>query len=290
MMNRTTKSLLLAAVLVTTGCAGGRYVSADADLEDIYVGKNYYEVVDDFGRPDASITDGRQGTKIAYNAVSLNGTRAAVLYDRYKMRNRATRMGGSPIGGLTFSFDADMRCYAVSSDFQHERVKTAKPVKRREKPQDRRRPDKIKPIVPRTIEFPFVKDKTPNAEMISIERVRVEKEQVVIHFMYRDRTPEHRSVNDYGLYIMPEIYIEDAATGVRSAMRKVEGITLYPERTYFSNNVGGYDVLIYSITFEPVDENTEYINIVEPGHSGYNFYGIDIRTPMSSKEELRTKN
>lgn len=290
-MNRIVISALLATILLMAGCAGGRYVSADADLEDIYVGKSYYEIVDDFGRPDASISDGRQGTKIAYNAVSLNGTRAAGLYRQYNMRNRVTHLSGSPIGGLTFSFDADMKCYAVSSDFQHERLKTKveKPAKDA-KPQDRRRPDKIKPIVPRTIEFPFVKTCTPNAEMISIERVRVEKNQVVVHFMYRDRTPEHRSVNDYGLYIMPEIYIEDAATGVRSAMRKVEGITLYPERTYFSNNVGGYDVLIYSITFEPVDENTEYINIVEPGHSGYNFYGIDIRTPMSSKEELKKLN
>ena len=113
---------LIAAILLA-GCWGGRYVSADPDLEDIYVGKSYYEVLDDFGYPDASIEDGMEGSKVAYNAVSLNGTRAASLYRRFNMRNRSTKQDGAPVGGLTFSFDADMKCYAVSSDFQHERVK-----------------------------------------------------------------------------------------------------------------------------------------------------------------------
>ena len=37
--------LILAAVLLT-GCFGGRYISADGDLEALYVGKTYYEIVD----------------------------------------------------------------------------------------------------------------------------------------------------------------------------------------------------------------------------------------------------
>ena len=288
MKNIITTFVLLAA-LVSTGCTSGRYMSADADLEGIYVGKSYYEIVDDFGRPDATLDDGMQGSKIAYNAVSLNGTRAAMLYRQYNMRNRATRVTGAPVGGITFSLDANMRCYAVSSDFQHERVKTEKPAATG-KAQDKRQPNKIKPIIPRSIDFPYVKERTPNAQMISIEKVKVEKAQITIHFMYRDRTPNRRSVNDYGLYIMPEVYVEDVATGTRSALRKVEGITLYPERTYFSNNVGGYDVLIYSLTFDAIPEDAEFINIIEPGHSGYNFYGVDVRTPMSSKDELKKTN
>ena len=72
--------ILTLAALLLAGCWGSRFVSADTDLENIYVGKTYYEVVDEFGRPDATIDDGRDGTKIAYNAVSLNGTRAASLY------------------------------------------------------------------------------------------------------------------------------------------------------------------------------------------------------------------
>lgn len=278
-----------ALALLAAGCASGRFVSADSDLEALYNGKGYYEIVDEFGRPDATIDDGMEGTKVAYNAVSLNGTRAAVLYRQYNMRNRATGNTGTPVGGITFSFNSDMKCYAVNSDFQHERVKAPKQAKA-EKPRDRRLPDKVKPIVPRSVDFPLVKSRTPNASMISIEKVRVEKEQIIVYFQYRDRTPAHRSVNDDGLYIMPEIYLENAATGVRSAMRKVEGITLYPKRTYFSKNVGGYDILLYSITFDPVAEDCEYVNIVEPGHSGYNFYGVDIRTPMSSKDELKKLN
>ncbi|MBP5341423.1 MAG: hypothetical protein J6Y52_03565 [Bacteroidales bacterium] len=275
--------------LLTASCGASRYVSADSDLEELYVGKTYYEIVDDFGRPDATIDDGREGTKVAYNAVSLNGTRAAGLYKQFKMRNRASGNTGAPVGGITFSFNSDMKCYAVDSDFQHERVKAGKQPKA-EKPRDRRLPDKIKPIIPRSVDFPLVKSRTPNAEMISIEKVKVEKDQITVYFQYRNRTPVHRSVNDDGLYIMPEVYVEDAATGVRSALRKVEGITLYPKRTYFSKNVGGYDILLYSLTFDPVAEECEYINVVEPGHSGYNFYGIDIRTPMSSKDELKNLN
>lgn len=285
-MNKTILASALLFTLLLTGCWGSRYVSADKDLEALYVGRSYYEVVDDFGRPDATMDDGMGGTRVAYNAVSLNGTRAAELYRQYQVRNRATRVTGAPVGGITFSFDADMKCYAVDSDFQRERLKEDKPVKT-EEPQDKRLPYKIKPMIPRSVEFPYIVSRSPNAEVISIERVRVEKDQLTVYFQYRDRTPEHRSINDYGLYIHPDVYVEDAATGVRSAMRKVEGITLYPERTYFSNNVGGYDVLVYSITFEPVAEETEYINIIEPGHSGYNFYRVDIRTPMSSKDDLK---
>ncbi len=279
---------VVVCAMLTAGCGGSRYVSADADLEDLYSGKSYYEIVDEFGRPDATADDGMEGTKAAYNAVSLNGTRAADLYHRHTIRNRATRVTGTPVGGITFSFDPDMKCYAVNSDFQRERAKAEKPVKAA-KVQDKRQPNKIKPIIPRSVDLPYFEDRSPNAVMISIERVRVEKDQIIVYFQYRDRTPEHRPVNDYGLYIMPEIYLEDAVTGVKSKMRKVEGISLYPKRTYFANNVGGYDILLYSITFDPVAEETEYINIVEPGHSGYNFYGVDIRTPMSSKEELKLK-
>lgn len=289
MKYKITSALLFLAALLAAGCSGGRYVSADADLEDIYVGKSYYEIVDDFGRPDATIDDGMQGTKAAYNAVSLNGTRAAGLYRQYTMRNRATRVTGAPVGGITFSFDAGMRCYAVNSDFQHERVKTER-APRSTTPQDKRKPNKIKPVIPRTIEFPYVVERNPNAQMISIERVKVEKDGITIHFMYRDRTPKKRSVNDYGLYIMPEVYVEDVATGTRSSLRKAEGITLYPERTYFSNNVGGYDVLVYSLTFDAVPEDAEYINVIEPGHSGYNFYHVDIRTPMTTKDEIKKSN
>lgn len=285
-MNKSVFFAAVACVMLAAGCGGSRYMSADADLEALFMGRTYYEIVDEFGRPDATADDGMEGTKAAYNAVSLNGTRAAELYRKYSMRNRATGISGTPVGGITFSFGPDMKCYAVNSDFQHERVKEAKPVKAG-KPQDKRQPNKVKPMIPRSVDLPYWEERSPNADMISIEKVRVEKDQIIVYFQYRDRTPEHRPVNDYGLYIMPEVYLEDAVTGVKSKMRKVEGITLYPKRTYFSNNVGGYDILLYSITFDPVAEETEYINIVEPGHSGYNFYGVDIRTPMSSKEELK---
>ena len=282
------KRLLLVTlpVLLLAGCMGGKYVSADRDLEALYVGHSYYEIVENFGRPDATIDDGMGGSRVAYNAVSLNGTRAAGLYRQYNMRNRATRMTGTPVGGITFSFGADMKCYAVDSDFQHERVKEEKAPKA-ERPRDMRQPDKIKPIIPRTLEFPYVEKRSPSAEVIGIERVKVEKEQMTFYFQYRVRTPKHRPVNDWGLYIHSDIYVEDAATGQRAPLRKVEGITLYPERTYFSNNVGGYDVLIYSVTFDALDDETEFVNIIEPGHTGYNFYGVDIRTPMSSKDKLK---
>lgn len=280
--------MLLGAVLMTVGCGSGKYVSADRDLEEIYVGKTYYEIVGDFGRPDATMQDGMEGTKAAYNAVSLSGTRAAGLYKEHKMRNRITKREGAPTGGVTFSFGADMKCYAVDSDFQRERTKEVKEEKPVEQT-DNRLPVKIKPKVPRTIDYPYYVSKSPFAENISIEKVEVERKYLKIYFMYRDRTPEHATPTDDGLFIMPEVYVEDCATLKRYNMTDHSGIALYPDRSYFAENQGGYDILLYSLTFEPLSESTEYIDIIEPGHSGYNFYRVDIRTPMSTKEELKNK-
>jgi hypothetical protein len=201
------------------------------------------------------------------------------------MRNRATKIEGTPHGGITFSFDASMKCYAVDSDFERERTKEAPAVKEVAQT-DVRMPDKVKPRIPRSIEYPYLDRKSPFAETVSIEQVDVERTKTTVYFMYRNRTPEKRPIVDDGLFIMPEVYMVDCATGKRYSMTGHEGIALYPERTRFANNQGGYDVLHYSLTFEALPENVEYIDIVEPGHSGYNFFRVDIRTPMSTKEEL----
>ena len=282
-----TTTLLALATLLLAGCWGSRYVSADADLESIYVGKSYYDIVREFGQPDATISDGGEGSKAAYNSVSLSGTSAAPLYRQYDMRNRGTRVSGTPMGGITFSFTSEMTCYAVDSDFEHERVKTPK-AEKAAKPGDPRRPDPVKPKVPRSIDYPYYESCSPYAEVVSIEKVEVDKEYVKIYFQYRDRTPNHRPIVDSGIYIMPEIYIEDCSTLNRSRLVKSEGISLYPDYTQFAHNKGGFDVLNYALVFEPVSLYTEYINIVEPGHSGFNFYGVDIRTPITTKEELRS--
>lgn len=274
-----------AVALLATACSGGRFVSADRDLEEVYVGMSYYDIVADFGRPDASMQDGMERSKIAYNSVTLSGTKAAGLYHQYNMRNRATKIEGTPHGSITFSFDASMKCYAVDSDFERERTKEAPAVKEVAQT-DVRMPDKVKPRIPRSIEYPYLDRKSPFAETVSIEQVDVERTKTTVYFMYRKRTPEKRPIVDDGLFIMPEVYMVDCATGKRYSMTGHEGIALYPERTRFANNQGGYDVLHYSLTFEALPENVEYIDIVEPGHSGYNFFRVDIRTPMSTKEEL----
>ena len=274
-----------AVALLATACSGGRFVSADRDLEEVYVGKSYYDIVADFGRPDATMQDGMEGSKIAYNSVTLSGTKAAGLYRQYTMRNRATKIEGTPHGGITFSFDASMKCYAVDSDFERERTKEATAVKEVAQT-DVRMPDKVKPRIPRSIEYPYLDRKSPFAETVSIEQVDVERTKTTVYCMYRNRTPEKRPIVDDGLFIMPEVYMVDCATGKRYSMTGHEGIALYPERTRFANNQGGYDVLHYSLTFEALPENVEYIDIVEPGHSGYNFFRVDIRTPTSTKEEL----
>lgn len=277
-----------AVALLATACSGGRFVSADRDLEEVYVGMSYYDIVADFGRPDATMQDGMEGSKIAYNSVTLSGTKAAGLYRQYTMRNRATKIEGTPHGGITFSFDASMKCYAVDSDFERERTKEAPAVKEVAQT-DVRMPDKVKPRIPRSIEYPYLDRKSPFAETVSIEQVDVERTKTTVYFMYRNRTPEKRPIVDDGLFIMPEVYMVDCATGKRYSMTGHEGIALYPDRTRFANNQGGYDVLHYSLTFEALPENVEYIDIVEPGHSGYNFFRVDIRTPMSTKEELNKK-
>ena len=274
--------LLTPAVLMLTGCFGARYVSADKALEEIYVGKSYYEVMDDFGRPDATVDDGMQGTQAIYRNVSLNGTRASSLYRQYNMRNKSTHEEGEPEGNMVFLFNSKMRCYAVNSNLQHQRVKVKK-----EQPAERD-PNRWawqNPKVPRTIDFPMVEDCSIPAEVVSIERVEINKENTKVYMRYRSRTPVHRPVPDNGVWLMPEVYIEDDATGVRSALLEVEGITLYPEATFFAHNDGGYDVLNYTLTFEPVARQTVKINIIEPGHTGRSFYGIDVATRIQNRLE-----
>ena len=276
-MKNSVKLALPLLAVATIGCSGGRYISADKDLEEIYRGKTYYEVVDDFGRPDATIDDGMEGTTAVYNSVSLNGSRAAGLYTKYIMRNRTTKEEGAPVGDIAFSFNPKMRCYAVNSDFQHRRVKEPKPVP----PEANREPGRPvweTPRVPRTIEFPDVKDRSTYAKLVSIEKVEITKDYVKIYFHYQARTPKRRPLNDYGISINEDIYLEDADTRERYALKSVEGITYYPEYTEFAHNDGGYDVLNYSITFEPIARETLRLNVVEPGHSGFNFYGIDVKT------------
>lgn len=270
----------IAACLLLTGCWGGRYVSADKDLEDIYVGKSYYEVLEDFGRPDATVDDGMQGTQAVYNTVSLNGTRAARLYRQFQMRNRVTHMTGEPVGGVVFLFNAKMRCYAVHSDFQHKRVKV---VKEKEQPRDPRRWAWERPRVPRSIDFPSVESCSVNAENISVEKVEVKEDCVKVYFRYHGRTPVRRPIPDYGISIMPEVYIEDAATGARSGLIEAQGISLYPEMTEFAHNDGGFDMLNYTLVFEPIGREVLKINVIEPGHSGYNFYGIDVSTKLEER-------
>ena len=281
-MKRFFYLMLPLTAMLFAGCWGSRYVSADSDLEELYVGKTYYEVLDDFGRPDATVDDGNQGTRAIYRNVSLLGTRASSLYRKYEMRNKNTRQSGEPTGDVAFLFNAKMRCYAVNSNLQHLRVKEKK---EQPAPRDPNRWAWENPKVPRMIDFPEVERCSPNSEVVSIERIEVNKENVKVHFRYHARTPKKRPVPDYGICIMPEIYIEDETTGRRSALLDAEGITVYPERTFFAHNVGGYDMLNYTLTFEPVERQTVKINIVEPGHSGFCFYGIDIRTRLQPRLE-----
>ena len=282
LMNSTKILTFVVGALLVAGCVGSRYVSADRDLEEVYVGKSYYEIVADFGRPDATMQDGMRGSKIAYNSVTLSGTQAAALYHQFSVRNRATKMEGMPRGGITFSFDESMKCYAVDSDFERVRTKEAPKAVVTEKG-DIRMPEKIKPQIPRSLEYPYYDTKSPFAEFVTIEKVDVKRSETVVYFLYKKRTPAKRPIVDDAIFIMPEVYIEDCATNERYMLKDHEGIALYPEKTQFASNQGGYDILHYSLTFEALPENAEYINVIEPGHSAYNFFRVDIRTPMKEK-------
>lgn len=281
---KKTNLLWIVAATVLAACGSSRYVSADSDLEEVYVGKSYYEIVADFGRPDATMQDGMRGSKIAYNSITLSGTKAAGLYRQYNMRNRASKIEGAPRGGITFSFDESMKCYAVDSDFERERTKEAPKTEVREQG-DIRMPEKIKPQIPRTIDFPYYVTKSPFAEFVTIEKVEVERKKTTVYFMYKKRTPARKPIVDDAIFVMPEVFIEDCATDKHYMLKDHDGIALYPEKTQFASNQGGYDILHYSLTFEALPESTEYINVIEPGHSAYNFFKVDIRTPMKDKNE-----
>ncbi len=270
--------IIVAAMLLLSGCGSGRFVSADPDLEQIYMGKSYYDVVSDFGYPDASARDNEGGTRIAYNAVSLEGTRAAVLLSRHTVRNAHTHEEGCPQGGIVFYFNPSMKCYAVNSAFERVSDK-AEAAERIPEPTY-----VVKPRVPRSFDFPFVKSRSPFAKVVSIEKIEIERDKTVVYFSYCDRTPAHRPLYDKGLSINRDVYICDLATDKHYHLQATEGITLYPEYTPFAHNRGGYDMLVYSLTFEALPPDVEAIDIVEPGAEGFNFYGIDVRSPMSFRE------
>ncbi len=286
---RTLKIALLLATLLMAGCWGSHFISADNDLEEIYVGKSYYDIVRDFGRPNATTQDGRGGTKMVYDSVNFAGTQAARLYTDYWMRNRTTRQTGNPSGRITFLINPNMKCYAVDSDFQRRRGNPPDDGSQRVIVPEPHRKQMAKPKFPRTIDFPYVERRNAYAEKIRIEKVELDRLQTKIYFSYQDRTPVHRPLNEHGVYIMPEVYIEDCQTHQRYALTDADGITYYPVYTQFAHNDGGYDVLVYSLTFEPVSESTRKIDIVEPGHSGCNFYGVDVVTQNYKRTGVQSR-
>lgn len=285
-MKHTAKILfpLLIVALLFVSCRGSRYVSADSDLEAIYKGKPYYDVVAEFGRPDATSVDGRGGTRAVYGAVTLNRTSAARLYRQHTIRNRKTKEEGQPSGAITFLFDASMRCRAIESDFQRIDKHEASPEV--EKPENPWAHSQVKPQVPRILDFPRVERRSPFAELVSIERIEVLHNETRVYFSYCDRTPNQRPMHDKGLTIHEDVFIRDCATGKRSKLIKPEGITLYPEYTPFAHNRGGYDMLVYTLVFEALPVNTKSIDIVEPGAEGFSFYNIDVRSSGTFRQEL----
>ena len=281
-MNRKVFSIatLSLATLLMAGCWGSRFVSADADLESIYMGKSYYDIVDEFGRPDYTTQDEEGGTRIVYNAVTLNGTSAAGLYRQYLVRNRSTKEEGQPSAPVTFSFNIRNRCYAVESDFVREKTRsTAGKTKKEDK-----RPQWVRPRVPRSFDFPYVDRRSPYGELVTIEKIEIERDKTVVYFSFCDRTPKHRPLYDKGLAINGDVFIRDCATGKRVKFVKADGISIYPEYTDFAHNKGGYDVLVYSLTFDALPLETETIDIIEPGAEGFNFYGVDVRTPLTFRQ------
>lgn len=281
-MNRKVFSIatLSLATLLMAGCWGSRFVSADADLESIYMGKSYYDIVDEFGRPDYTTQDEEGGTRIVYNAVTLNGTSAAGLYRQYLVRNRSTKEEGQPSAPVTFSFNIRNRCYAVESDFVREKTRSSAGKTKKED----KRPQWVRPRVPRSFDFPYVDRRSPYGELVTIEKIEIERDKTVVYFSFCDRTPKHRPLYDKGLAINGDVFIRDCATGKRVKFVKADGISIYPEYTDFAHNKGGYDVLVYSLTFEALPLETETIDIIEPGAEGFNFYGVDVRTPLTFRQ------
>lgn len=276
--------MLVAACSLMAACSGSRYMSADPELESIYLGKTYYDVVAEFGRPDFTDNDGRNGSKAVYNAVTLNRTSAAKLYRQHTIRNRRTKEQGQPAAGIIFLFDANMRCYALESDFQRVRTPEEKPMV--DKPDSPWEYSQIKPQVPRTLEFPKVERRNPFAEYVSIERIEVLRDETRVYFSFVDRTPNRRPTHDKGLTIHGDVFIRDCATGERMKLIKPEGITLYPEYTPFAHNRGGYDMLVYTLVFESLPKEAQFIDIIEPGAEGFSFYTIDVRSSGKFRQTL----
>lgn len=262
------------ALFLLVGCWGNRFISADSELESIYMGKSYYEIVEQFGRPDVSTQDEEGGSRIVYSGATLNGTSAARLYRQYNVRNSVSKEEGQPTSPIVFSFNARMKCYAVESNLQLEKKKATKP-------KEDKRPKWDKPRVPRSFDFPYVERRSPYGERVTIEKIDIERDKTTVYFSYCDRTPNHRPLYDKGLAINPDVFIRDCNTGRRAKLIKAEGITLYPEYTDFAHNRGGYDVLVYSLVFESILPETKTIDIIEPGPEGFNFYGVDVRSPLS---------
>ena len=185
-----------------------------------------------------------------------------------------------PTAPVTFSFNIRNKCYAVESDFMREKTRVSENKNKKEDS----RPQWVRPRVPRSFEFPNVDRRSPYGELVTIEKIEVERDKTVVYFSFCDRTPKHRPLYDKGLAINGDVFIRDCATGKRVKFVKADGISIYPEYTDFAHNKGGYDVLVYSLTFEALPLETETIDIVEPGAEGFNFYGVDVRTPLTFRQ------
>lgn len=285
-MTRKRQIPVLLTLALLLGCSGTRYISADADLEAIYLGKSYYDIVAEFGRPTSTQLDARGRTQATYASATLAGTRAERLAKQYNLRNRVTKEDNVTEGRIVFLFDDKMKCREVESDLlrQQDSRQNSQEIPLAQNPN---RPTSVKPIVPRTLDLPHVDRRSPFAQVVSVERVEVLEDQTKVYFSYCDRTPKHRPLHDKGICIHGDVFIRDCNTGQHIKLIKPEGISLYPDYTPFSHYRGGYDMLVYTLIFEAIPPEADFIDIVEPGAEGFNFYGVDVRTPLTFRQSLQ---
>ena len=109
-----------------------------------------------------------------------------------------------------------------------------------------------------------------------IIHIESDSQQVKIDFRYTNR-------HGYGGWVKmnPNCFIRPAGSDLQYTLLETEGITLAPERITFRSDG---DILYYSLSFPPIDNEIKLIDIIEKedDKQAFNFFNIPLTNiPMS---------
>lgn len=115
--------LLVASVVGACACSTTRYVSAQEDIESVWKGKTYAEIVQVNGAPDREMSDGADGVILVYENVktfsdTYGYTPGYYWYGPWSHTNTYSTEIRNEIDYIHFFVGTDKICYMVKSNLK----------------------------------------------------------------------------------------------------------------------------------------------------------------------------